>query len=448
MKIQLSDHFTYKKLLRFTLPSIGMMIFSSIYGVIDGFFVSNFAGETAFTAVNFIMPFLMILGALGFMFGSGGSALIAKTLGEGNKEKANSLFSLFIYVSLGLGVVIGVLGIVLLRPIASLLGAEGLLLENCVEYGRIIAMGLPFFMLQMEFQSFMITAEKPQLSLKFTVAAGLTNIALDALFVGAFRWGLVGAAVATITSQFVGFICPIIYFARKNTSLLRLGKTQMDFGALMKTCTNGSSELMTNISMSLVGILYNSQLLKYAGEAGVAAYGVLLYVNFIFISAFIGYSIGCAPVIGYHYGAGNSHELKGLLKKSTVIIAISSISMVVVSLALSTPMSYVFVGYNPSLFELTKGAFLYYSFSFLFSGFAIFGSSFFTALNNGPVSAIISFLRTLVFQTIAVLALPPLFEKVNGQGITGIWFSIVIAEALAVVVTVIFLLAKRKKYNY
>ena len=448
MKIQLNDHFTYKKLIRFTLPSIGMMIFSSIYGVIDGFFVSNFAGETEFTAINFIMPFLMILGAVGFMFGAGGSALIAKTLGQGQTDKANSLFSLFVYLSLGLGILIAVLGIVFLRPIASLLGAQGALLEGCVSYGVIICLGLPFFMLQMEFQSFMITAEKPQLSLGFTVAAGVTNIVLDALLVGALDLGLTGAAVATVASQFVGFICPFVYFASKNSSLLRLGRTELDFGAILKACTNGSSELMTNISMSLVGILYNTQLLAYAGEPGIAAYGVLLYVNFIFISAFIGYSIGCAPVIGYHYGAKNSAELKGLLRKSTVIICVASISMVGISLAIATPMSYVFVGYNPSLFELTKSAFVFYSFSFLFSGFAIFGSSFFTALNNGPVSAIISFLRTLVFQTAAVLLLPIIFEKCGGNGIDGIWMSIIVAEALAVIVTVIFIFVKRKKYNY
>lgn len=448
MKIQLSDHFTYKKLLRFTLPSIGMMIFTSIYGVVDGFFVSNFVGETAFTAVNFIMPFLMILGAIGFMFGAGGSALIAKTLGEEDHKRANSLFSLFIYISLALGVIIAILGIVLLRPIASLLGAEGAMLESCVDYGFIIALGLPFFMIQMEFQSFMITAEKPQLSLVFTVAAGVTNIVLDALFVGLLGWGLEGAAFATITSQFVGFICPLVYFAMRNSSLLRIGKAKMDFGALVKTCTNGSSELMTNISMSLVGMLYNAQLLKYAGEQGVAAYGVLMYVNFIFISAFIGYSIGCAPVIGYHYGAKNSTELKGLLRKSMIIILTASVAMVGLALALSVPMAMLFVGYNPTLLALTKRAFIFYSFSFLFSGFAIFGSSFFTALNNGPVSAIISFLRTLVFQTAAVVSLPLIFEACGGIGSDGIWLSIVVAEALAVIVTLIFIIAKRKKYNY
>ena len=448
MIIQLSDHFTYKKLLRFTLPSIGMMIFSSIYCVVDGFFVSNFAGEAEFTAVNFIMPFLMILGAFGFMFGAGGSALIAKTLGEGDKKRANSLFSLFVYVSFSLGIIIALLGFIFLKPIASMLGADGVLLQNCISYGRIIAVGLPFYMLQMEFQSFMITAEKPKLSLIFTVMAGVTNILLDALFVGLFRWGLEGAAFATISSQFVGFVCPLIYFIKKNSSLLRLGKTKFDIKALIKTCTNGSSELMTNVSMSLVGILYNYQLLKYAGEPGVAAYGVLMYVNFIFVSVFIGYSIGCAPVIGYHYGAGNAQELKGLLRKSIIIVVISSIAMVGVSLVLATPMSHAFVGYNTSLFKMTQTAFFYCSFAFLFTGIAIFGSSFFTALNNGPVSAVISFLRTLVFQTVAVIALPLIFEAFGGNGINGIWLSVVAAEAMAVVVTVIFIVAKRKRYNY
>lgn len=442
MRIQLSDHFTYKKLIRFTLPSIGMMIFTSIYGVVDGFFVSNFVGETAFTAVNFIMPFLMILGAIGFMFGAGGSALISKTLGEGNREKANRLFSMFVYIPFIIGIFVAVFGIVFLRPVASLLGAEGNMLNDCVTYGTIIALGLPFYMLQMEFQSFMITAEKPQLSLVFTVIAGCTNIVLDALFVGVLPWGLEGAAIATITSQFVGFVCPLVFFVRKNSSLLRLGKFTFDLRSLITACGNGSSELMSNISMSLVGMLYNAQLLKYAGEYGVASYGVLMYVNFIFVSAFIGYSIGCAPIIGYHYGAGNSTELKGLLKKSIIIITVSSLAMVGISELLASPMSQLFVGYNQELTSLTKRAFFFYSFSFLFSGFAIFGSSFFTALNNGPVSAIISFLRTLVFQVAAVMVLPLIW------GIDGIWLSIIVAEFLAVIITVIFIFAKRKKYNY
>ncbi len=442
MNIKLSDHFTYQKLLRFTLPSIVMMIFTSIYGVVDGFFVSNFVGKTPFAAVNFIMPFLMILGTLGFMFGTGGSALVAKELGEGHRERANSFFSLLIYVSIGCGLLVTVFGLLFLRPIASLLGAEGQLLEDCVIYGRIILLANPAFILQMEFQSFFITAEKPQLGLGVTVASGVTNMVLDALFVAVFQWGLVGAAAATALSQAVGGLLPLVYFFRPNTGLLRLGKTQWDGLALLHTCTNGSSELMSNLSMSLVGMLYNVQLMKYAGEDGVAAYGVLMYVNMIFLAAFIGYSIGTAPVISFHYGAGNHDELKSLLRRSVVLIMAFSLSMVALSLVLAKPLSVLFVGYDPALFELTKRGFFFFSFSFLFAGIAIFGSSFFTALNDGLTSALIAFLRTLVFQIAAVLLLPLLW------GIDGIWLSIVVAEAMAVVVTVFFLGFHRPKYHY
>ncbi len=442
MNIQLSDHFTYKKLFRFTLPSIVMMIFTSIYGVVDGYFVSNFVGKTPFAAVNFIMPFLMILGAIGFMFGTGGSALISKTMGEGRQEKAKRLFSLLVYLSLFCGIVITVLGLLFLRPVASLLGAEGEMLENCVSYGRIILIALPAFMLQMEFQSFFITAEKPQLGLAVTVAAGVTNMVLDGLFVGVFRWGLAGAAAATAISQVVGGFIPLIYFLRPNSSSLRLTKTTFDGKAVIRTCTNGSSELMSNVSMSLVGMLYNAQLIKYAGEDGVAAYGVLMYVSMIFIAAFLGYSIGTAPVIGFHYGAENHTELKSLLKRSLVIIGSFSLGMVVLSEVLAYPLSKIFVGYDKGLLELTLRGFVIYSFCFLFAGGSIFGSSFFTALNNGLISALISFLRTLVFQVATVVILP-LFWKID-----GIWLSIVVAELLSFVVTVLFLIAKRKKYHY
>jgi putative MATE family efflux protein len=442
MNIQLSDHFTYKKLFRFTLPSIVMMIFTSIYGVVDGYFVSNFVGKTPFAAVNFIMPFLMILGAVGFMFGTGGSALISKTMGEGRQEKAKRLFSLLVYLSLFCGIVITVLGLLFLRPVASLLGAEGEMLENCVSYGRIILIALPAFMLQMEFQSFFITAEKPQLGLAVTVAAGVTNMVLDGLFVGVFRWGLAGAAAATAISQVVGGFIPLIYFLRPNSSSLRLTKTTFDGKAVIRTCTNGSSELMSNVSMSLVGMLYNAQLIKYAGEDGVAAYGVLMYVSMIFIAAFLGYSIGTAPVIGFHYGAENHTELKSLLKRSLVIIGSFSLGMVVLSEVLAYPLSKIFVGYDKGLLELTLRGFVIYSFCFLFAGVSIFGSSFFTALNNGLISALISFLRTLVFQVATVVILP-LFWKID-----GIWLSIVVAELLSFVVTVLFLIAKRKKYHY
>ena len=442
MKIQLSDHFNYKKLLRFTLPSIIMMIFTSIYGVVDGFFVSNFVGKTPFAAVNFIMPFLMILGTIGFMFGTGGSALIFKTMEEGKSEKARQQFSLFIYVSLVCGALIAIFGILFIRPIASLPGAEGVMLDHCVTYGRIILVALPAYMLQYEFQSFFVTAEKPQLGLAVTVASGVTNMVLDALFMGVFQWGLAGAAAATALSQTVGGLVPVLYFSRPNTSLLRLTGTTFDGKALLKACANGSSELMSNISMSVVSMLYNIQLMKYAGEDGVAAYGVLMYVNMIFLAAFIGYSVGTAPVIGYHYGAGNKEELKSLLRKSLSIIGSFSIAMFLLAEILARPLAGIFVGYDQALLELTLQGFAIYSFSFLFAGIAIYGSSFFTALNNGLVSAFISFLRTLVFQVAAVLIFPLIWD------IDGIWISIVAAELMAAAVTTLFLVRMRGKYGY
>lgn len=442
MNIQLSEHFTLKKLLRFTLPSIVMMIFTSVYGVVDGFFVSNFVGKTPFAAVNFIMPFLMILGAVGFMFGTGGSALIAKTMGEGDSHKANRLFSLFVYTTVVCGIVIGIVGIILIRPLAVLLGAEGEMLEYCVTYGRVILIALPFYMLQYEFQSYFAAAEKPQLGLAVTIASGLTNMILDALFMAIFHWGVVGAAAATAVSQAVGGTVPLIYFSRRNKSKLRLTKTKWDGKALLKACTNGSSELMSNISMSVVSMLYNVQLMKYAGENGVAAYGVLMYVNMIFLAAFIGYSVGTAPVTGYHYGAGNYSELKSLLKKSACVISVFAVCMFLLAEILAHPLAKVFVGYDETLLNLTQHGFMIFSFSFLFAGFSIYGSSFFTALNNGLISALISFLRTLVFQIAAVLILPAFLE------IDGIWISIVVAEIMAVMITVFFVVKMRKKYHY
>ena len=442
MTVALSDHFSYGKLIRFTLPSMAMMVFTSVYGVVDGFFVSNFVGQTPFTAVNFIMPYLMILGTVGFMFGAGGSALVSKTLGNGDPEKANRIFSLLIYVSLGVSAVLAVGGILSLPAVASLLGAEGELLEQSVLYGRVVLLALPAFVLQMEFQSFFVTAEKPQLGLAVTVAAGVANMVLDALLVGIFSLGLVGAASATALSQAVGGFVPLIYFARPNKSLLRLTKATFDGRSLWRTCTNGSSELLSNISMSLVGMLYNVQLLRYAGENGVAAYGVLMYVSMIFNGIFIGYSIGTTPVIGYHYGADNRTELKSILRKSSWIVGISSVGMFLLALVLAYPLSLLFVGYSPELLELTCSGFFIYSCAFLFMGFAIFGSGFFTALNDGLTSAIISFLRTLVFQTTAVIVLPLLLD------VDGIWWSVVFAELMAMAVFLVFLAGKRKKYGY
>ncbi len=440
--IQLSDHFDCKRLLRFTFPSIIMMVFTSIYGVVDGFFVSNYAGKTPFAAVNFIFPVLIILGCPGFMLGTGGSALIAKTMGEGDKKRANQIFSLLIYVGAAAGVVLGAVGIALLPSVAVLLGAEGQLLTDCVIYGRIILLAGPFFMLQMEFQCLFATAEKPKLGLTVTVAAGVTNMVLDWLLVGVLRWGLVGAAAATAVSQAVGGVIPLIYFARENSSLLRLTRCPFDGAVLLKTCANGSSELMSNVSMSVVSMLYNGQLMAKAGEDGVAAYGVLMYVSMVFQAIFIGYAVGTAPVVGYHHGAGNRGELKGLLRRSVLLIGGFSAAMCLAGETLGRPLSVIFVGYDPELLDMTAHAFAIFSVAFLFSGFAIFGSSFFTALNDGLTSALISFLRTLVFQCAAVIIFPILW------GLDGIWWSIVAAEVMAVAVTLAFLIGKRKKYGY
>ena len=426
------------------MPSILMMIFTSIYGVIDGFFVSNFAGKTPFAAVNLIMPYIMIFSTIGFIFGTGGSAIVAKTMGEGDKKRANDYFSLFVYVSFALGALFSVIGMILARPVAIMLGATGDLLENAVQYARIILTVLPFNTLQFLFQPFFSTSEKPKLGLVTTVSSGVMNILLDALLVLPLpmQYKLAGAAVATAMSQVVGGAVPLVYFGRKNSSLLRLGKATPDTKALARACVNGSSEFMTNVSMSVVGLLYNIQLMKYAGEDGVAAYGVMMYVSMIFAAAFIGYSIGVSPIISYHDGARNRNELKNLLKRSLILIGLFAFCMVIAGEILAYPLAKLFVGYDVALMDLTVSGFRIFSLSFLFMGYAIFGSSFFTALNDGITSAIISFLRTLVFQIAAVMLLPLIFK------IDGIWFSIIVAEFMAVVFSAIFLLANRKKYHY
>lgn len=442
MKISLSDHFTYRKLLKFVAPSAVMMMFTSIYGVVDGLFVSNYVGKVPFAAINLVMPFIMILGGIGFMIGTGGSALVSKTLGEGDREKANRYFTMMIYLSLICGAAASVIGFVFIRPISYLLGATDAMIGDCVEYGRMIFLFTTAFMMQNVFQSFLVTAEKPRLGLLATVGAGVTNMALDAWFIVGLGWGVKGAALATGISQTVGGILPLIYFLRPNSSLLKITRTKLEIRPVFLAVTNGSSELMSNISASVVSMIYNIQLMKFAGEDGVAAYGVLMYVQFVFIALFIGYAIGSAPIIGYHYGAINHSELKNMLKKSIVIMSISGIIMTLLAQALALPLAKVFVGYDEGLFDMTVHAFRVFSFSFILAGINIFASSFFTALNNGAVSAAISFLRTLIFQSTAVIVLPMIWK------LDGIWLSITVAEVFALIISVTFLAAKRKKYNY
>lgn len=442
MNIQLSDHFTYRRLIRFVIPSVAMMILTSIYGVVDGLFVSNFVGKTPFAAVNLVIPFTLVLGAFGFMLGTGGTALVAKTLGEGRQEEANRIFSMLIYFALGLGVLLTIFGIAVLKRIVIKMGADDAMLRHCMIYGRIVLLGIPFYMLQNMFQNFLIAAEKPQLGLIVTIAAGVTNMVLDALFIAVLGWGVAGAAVATALGQCVGGLIPFVYFARKNSSKLSLVKTRLMGGALFHACTNGSSELVSNVSMSLVGMLYNLQLMKFAGENGVAAYGVIMYVNFIFIAIFLGYAYGSAPIVAFNYGARRTEELQNVLKKSLKLILGTGISLFLIATVFAGVLSGLFVGYDAELYRLTVRGFHLYAISFLLCGFNIYGSSFFTALNNGVVSAAISFLRTVVFEVAAVLILPLFF------GLDGVWCAITVAELASILITIGAFSALRKRYQY
>ena len=440
--IQLSDHFSYRRLMRFTLPTIGMMIFTSLYGMVDGFFVSNFAGKAAFAAINFTWPLLGMLWVVGFMFGTGGNAIISRLFGQKEQEKAEEVFSMLIWLAVGIGVVLTVLGWIFLKPLLVLFGATEEIIPLCLQYGRILLLALPAGLLQFEFQSFLATAEKPRLGFRFTLAAGITNMVLDALFIGVFKWGVAGAALATALGQLVGGIGPLIYFARPNSSLLRLRRYKYNGKALRETCINGSSELLSEVSMSLVAMLYNFQLMRFIGENGVAAYGTVMYVGYIFTSWLIGYSVGVAPLIGYDYGAQNFPEMKNLFRKSINLVLFFSVLMAASAEILAGPFSDLFVGYDPELRSLTVKAFRICSLSYLLSGFNIFGSALFTALGNGPISAAISFFRTLVCEVAAVLVLPVLF------GIEGIWWSVLVAEAVAMLLTAFFVVRYRGRYKY
>lgn len=442
LRIQLSDHFSYTKLLRYTFPSIIMTVFISLYGIMDGIFVSNFAGKTPFAAISLILPFIFAMGSVGFMIGTGGAAIVAKTLGEKRQEKANQTFSMLIAVTGIIGLALTAVGLIIIRPVAIAMGATGSLLENSVLYGNIMLLFQAAFMIQTVFQSMFPVAEKPKLGLALTVTAGTIDILLNALFIIVFKWGIVGAAVSTVIGQLIGSIVPILYFLRRNDSLLRLVKPTFDGKTILKACTNGSSELMTALSSSVTGVLINLQLMRLAGENGIAAYGVILYVNYIFYAVFIGYSTGSAPIISYHYGAENHFELKNLFRKSLIIIGVGSILLTAVAIIFSNPIARFFVGYDPVLLEMSQRAFALYAVSFLMCGFNIFGSAFFTALNNGAISATISFARTLLFQALAIMLLPLII------GLDGVWLAVVAAETLALAVAIFFFIRKKKQYHY
>ena len=442
-KIQLSDHFTYGKLLRFTLPSIVMMVFTSIYSVVDGFFISNFAGKTAFAALNLIWPFLMILGGMGFMIGTGGTALVSRYLGAGQKERARRYFSMLVEFTALLGLILTAIGLIFMEPIARFLGATEEMIPDCVLYGRIVIAFNVAFMFQNVFQSFLVAAEKPRLGLVATVSAGVTNMVLDALLVGVFRWGLAGAALATGLSQTVGAVIPMVFFLnRENGSALHFSFTPMEAHPLLQACGNGASELMSNISGSIAAMVYNFQLLKFLGEDGVSAYGVIMYVGFIFVAIFVGYSIGSAPIISFHFGAENREELKNMFRKSYLLMAVWGIAMALAAYLLAGPLAKLFVGYDRQLCELTVHAMQLHCLAFLFTGANIFTSSLFTALNDGTVSAAVSFARSMVLQIATVLLLPGL------MGPDGLWLAALATDTCALVIDICVLGGNRKKYGY
>ena len=442
MDIRLSDHFTYGKLLRFVIPSIIMMIFTSVYMVVDGLFVSNCVGKVPFAAMNLITPLLMVMSTIGFMFAAGGAAIVARLLGEGENEKANQYFSMFVYVILISGILLMMIGQLSTEPFARMLGAKGDLLKFSVLYARINFCSLPFFMNQIAFQSFYNTAGKPRLGLIMTLIAGLSNIGLDALFILGFHLGLAGASLATTISEMVGGIIPLIYFGRKNDSPLKLIRPSFDVRVFFKACGNGLSEFMTSISTSVVATVYNWQLMRYIDEDGVAAYGAIMYVIFIFAAIFIGYSLGSSAIVSYNYGARNTTELKNVYKKSLRLIAAAGVMLFILAIVLRGLLAVMFAGYDQKLSSLIRYGITIVAFSFLITGFNVFGSSFFTALGNGAVSAVISFLRTLVFQVVIVLLLPEFL------GADGIWIAGPAAELLALGVTAGFLIRKKSVYQY
>lgn len=442
-KVRLSDHFTYKRLLNFTISPILMMVFTALYNVVDGFFISNYGGKLDFAGVNFIMPYLFALSAVGIMMGSGGSALIGKFLGENKHKKANETFSLVVYSSLVIGIMLSIISYIFLDDIIRLLGATEDLIQPARRYATPLLISLPFFIIESEALSLFMVAERPHLGLCVKLICGSLNIVLDAIFMVSLHMGARGAAIATMINQLFGGILPLVYFAiPKTKSTLHLGKTVLSFKTLGKVITNGSSELVSNISANIVSMLFNVQLIKYAGENGVASYGVLMYLCFIFNSMFFGYAIGVSPIISYHYGAENKEELTNILRKSLVINILASLLMFGISELGASTLAHIFVGYDETLKAMTVHGFRIFSFLFLLMGFNVFSSSFFTALNNGLISALIAFLRTLVFQISSVMILPSFL------GIDGIWLSPLVAEVLSLIISLIFLLSFRKKYGY
>lgn len=444
MKIELSGHYSYSRILKTCIPSVLMILTTSVYSIVDGLFVSNFAGTTSFAALNIIWPAIATVAAFGLMFGTGGSALVAMVIGQDDRDRANGIFTMLIRAMLILGAVCGTLLFIFMRPVSIWLGADEAMLPDCIRYGRILVCAMPAFMSQMAFNSFFMTAEKPQLGTLLTVICGITNIAFDALFIVVFGWGLTGAAIATVLGMAVGGIYPLYYFSSKkrNTTKLKFVKADTDWHCIVRCCSNGLSEYVGNIALNIVSMCYNLQLMKLIGQDGVAVYGILMYIGYVYASVYIGYNIAVSPIVSFNYGAQNHDELKSLLRKSIVILLVAGTILTGLSEILSSPMAGIFVGYDPGLKALTARAIRIYMISFMICGLNMFVSAWFTALNNGIVSACAAFARTLVFEMGAIFILPLLL------GLDGVWLAVDVADMLALVLAVILLSTFRKRYNY
>jgi len=444
MKIELQGHYGYGRLVRTMLPSIATMIVSSIYSIADGLFVSNYAGSTAFAAMNIIWPGIQILAVFGLMVGAGGSALVSKTLGEGDQDKACRIFSMLTRITMLAGIAMAFLFFILMKPLTWVLGAEGGMIQMATTYGRIIVITLPLYMIQMMFQPFFMVAEKPELGTQISIICGVVNIVLDALFIIVFRLGLIGAALGTAISIATGGLFSLIWFlSKRNKTHLQFRKNvKTEWKHVGKSCSNGLSEYVGNVALSVVSICYNLQLMKYIGESGVAAYGILMYLGFVFAAVFIGYNLSVTQIIAFNYGERNHTELRSLLHKSIILISVGGVIMTTVAETAAAPLARFFVGYDESICILTIRAIRIYMLSFLICGLNMFASAWFTALNNGIISAISAFVRTFIFELGCVFILPTFF------GVDGIWNAVNVAEVCALLFSAFLITAFSKKYGY
>ncbi len=442
MNTTISQKFTLTSLLKFALPTTIMMVVLSIYTLVDGVFVSNFVGELAFSAINIIFPFISLIFALGIMAATGGNALVANNLGQGDDEKARENFTLIVIFATGLGLLLMMVGIVFNKEIARLLGATPLIEEYARDYLSTLAPFIPLAIWMGFSQILFVTIGKPTLGLIATLVGGITNIIFDYLFIVVMNMGIKGAALGTGLGYSLPGLFFIYYFLFHRKNSLYFVKPRWRARVLLKTFTNGSSEFVANLATSITTFMFNLIILDLAGEQGVAAIGIILYAQFLLMSAFLGYAQGVAPIFSYAYGARDHLQLKKVFSISIRVIILFSLAIASFSYFASSSIVGIFVERQSQVFSLAKNGFSVFSLSFLFMGVNIFSSSLFTAFSNGKISASISFLRTLVFILGYLLFLPRFL------GLPGVWLAIPLAEFTTMFFSISYLTIQRKKYHY